>query len=47
MSTDQPSKQLDHKMIGSFDLIRKQIILLKLSFPQVMKIYNIFDPSFI
>ena len=45
ISTDQPSKELDHKMIGLFDVIRKKSISLELQLPQAMKIHNVFHPN--
>ena len=42
ISTDRPSKKLDHKMIGPFDVIGKKSILLKLQLSQAMKIHNVF-----
>lgn len=42
MSTDQPSKKLEHNLIGPFSDIREKYILLKLQFPQAMKIYHVF-----
>ena len=34
-------------MIGSFDVIGKKDILLKLQLPQVIKIHNVFHPNLI
>ena len=45
ISTDQPSKKLDHKMIGPFEVIGKKGISLELQLPQAMKIYNVFHPN--
>ena len=45
INTDQPSKKLDHKMIGLFDVIGKKNILLELQLPQAMKIHNIFHSN--
>ena len=45
ISTNQPSKKLDHKMIGLFEVIGKKSILLELQLPQAMKIHNIFHPN--
>ena len=42
ISTDQPTKKLDHKMIGLFDVIGKKGISLELQLPQAMKIHNVF-----
>ncbi len=42
INTDRPSKKLDHKMIGSFDIIGKKSISLELQLPQAMKIHNVF-----
>ena len=45
ISTDWPSKKLDHKIIGLFEVIEKKNILLKLQFLQAIKIHNIFHPN--
>ena len=45
ISIDRPSKKLDHKMIGPFDVIRKKGISLELQLPQAMKIHNVFHPN--
>ena len=45
ISTDRPSKKLDHKMIGPFDVIGKKSISLELQLPQAMKIHNVFHPN--
>ena len=45
ISTDQPSKKLDHKMIGPFEVIGKKGISLELQLPQAMKIHNVFHPN--
>ena len=45
ISTDLPSKKLNHKMIGSFEVIGKKRILLELKLPQAMKIHNVFHPN--
>ena len=42
ISTDRPSKKLDHKMIGPFDVIGKKGISLELQLLQAMKIHNVF-----
>ena len=42
MSTDRPSKKLDHKKIDPFEVIGKKDILLELQLTQAMKIINIF-----
>ncbi len=47
ISTDRPSKKLDHKMIGSFDVIGKKGISLELQLSQAMKIHNVFHPNFL
>ena len=46
ISTDQPSKKLDHKIIGSFEVIKKKNISLKWQLPQAIKIHNVFDLNF-
>ncbi len=45
ISTDQPSKKLDHKIIGPFDVIGKKGISLEFQLPQAMKIHNVFHPN--
>ena len=45
ISTNQPSKKLDHKIIGLFNVIGKKSILLELQLPQAMKIHNVFHPN--
>ena len=45
ISTDRPSKKLDHKMIGPFEKKKKKGISLELQLPQAMKIHNVFDPN--
>ena len=45
ISTDRPSKKLDHKMIGPFEVIGKKGISLELQLPQAMKIHNVFHPN--
>ncbi len=45
ISTDQPFKKLDHKMIGPFDVIGKTRISLELQLLQAMKIHNVFHPN--
>ncbi len=47
ISTYRPSKKLDHKMIGPFDIIGKKSISLELQLPQAMKIHNVFHPNFL
>ena len=39
-------QEVRYKMIGSFEVIKKKGISLKLQFPQAMKIHNVFHPNF-
>ncbi len=45
ISTNRPSKKLDHKMMGPYDIIGKKDISLELQLPQAMKIQNVFDSN--
>ena len=47
ISTDRPSKKLDHKIIGPFEVIGKKNILLELQLSQAMKIHNVFHLNFL
>ena len=42
INTNQPSKKLDYKIIGSFEIIGKKNILQELQLSQAMKIHNVF-----
>ena len=45
ITTDQPSKKLDHKMLSSFEVIGNKRVSVKLQLPQSMKIHNVFHPN--
>ena len=42
ITTDQLSTKLDHKMLGSFQIIRNKGVSVELQLPQSIKIHNIF-----
>ena len=42
ITTDRPSKKLDHKMLGPFEVIENKRVFVELQLPQSMKIHNIF-----
>lgn len=46
ISTKHPSKKLDHKIIGLFEVIGKKNISLELKLSQAIKIHNVFHPNF-
>ena len=45
ITTDRPSKKLDHKMLGPFKVIGNKGVSVELQLPQSMKIHNIFHPN--
>ena len=45
ITTDQPSKKLHHKMLGSFEVIGNKRVSVELQLPQSMKIHNVFHPN--
>jgi len=45
IKTQRPSKKLDYKWIGPFNVLKKHGISCKLSLPESIKIYNVFHPS--
>lgn len=45
INTDQPSKNLDHKMLVLFDIIGKKLFLLELQLILSIKIYNVFHTN--
>ncbi len=42
ITTDRPSKKLDHKMLGPFEVIGNKGVAVELQLPQSMKIHNVF-----
>ena len=42
---DRPSKKLDHKMLGLFDVIGIKNVSVELQLPPSMKIHNVFHPN--
>ncbi len=45
ITTDRPSKKLDHKILGFFEVIENKGVFVELQLPQSIKIYNIFHPN--
>ena len=45
ITIDQPFKKLDHKMLGSFKIIRNKRVFVKLQLTQSTKIHNVFHPN--
>ena len=45
ITTDRPSKKLDHKMLGPFEVIGNKGISVDLQLPQSMKLHNVFHPN--
>lgn len=45
ITTDRPSKKLDHKMLGSFEVIGNKGVSVELELPQSMKIHNVFHSN--
>ncbi len=45
ITTDRPSKKIDHKMLGPFEVIGNKGVSMELQFPQSMKIHNVFHPN--
>ena len=45
ITTDRPSKKLDHKRVGPFEVIERVGSSYKLRLPSTMKIHNVFHPS--
>ena len=45
ITTNRPSKKLDHKMLGPFEVIGNKRVSVELQLPQSMKIHNVFHPN--
>ena len=45
ITTNRPSKKLDHKMLGPFEVIGNKGVSVELQLPQSMKIHNVFHPN--
>ena len=45
ITTNRPSKNLDHKMLGPFEVIGNKRVFVELQLPQSMKIHNVFHPN--
>lgn len=45
ITTNRPSKKLDHKILGPFDVIGNEGASVELQLPRSMKIHNVFHPN--
>ena len=45
ITTDRPSKKLDHKMLGLFEVIGNKEVSIELQLPQSMEIHNLFHSN--
>ena len=47
ITTDRPSKKVDHKILGLFEVIKNKGVFVELQLPQSIKIHNVFHPNFL